>query len=270
MSDMVRLDFLPIPGSDEGCSAAITLTRSEKRNALTRQMIQDLCTAVKKVSEKDDCRVLTLAAEGKVFCAGMDLGEMQERAQSEDKEKQWQIDSEVYCDLLKELFDLPIPTVVKLQGPVLAGGVGMVLACDMIVSADECFLALPEPMRGIVASMVTPLLAHRVGPAVATAWLLSGQRVSAQRAKEVGLIHETCSLEELDGAVDKLMGTILTGSRSALAITKAHLNDCVSGEIHQLLEKSIEISAQARETEDAREGLAAFLEKRQAKWIPKK
>ncbi|MFK7766778.1 MAG: enoyl-CoA hydratase/isomerase family protein [Mariniblastus sp.] len=249
----------------------ITLNRPEKRNALKRDFIVQIGDAVKQLAADESLRVLIIEAEGSVFCAGMDLGEMQQRAESENGKQEWQKDSEVYADLLAAIYELPVPTIAAMQGPALAGGVGMVLACDFIVASDNAFFMLPEPARGITAAMVTPFLVHRIGAGPATHLLLSGEKMTASRASEVGLVHavtETGSTEMLSVRIDALVASILTGSKSALAITKRHVQNCASGNIIEGLKASIGVSAEARETNDAREGLAAFLEKRKPNWQP--
>ena len=253
---------------DDGIGQVI-LNRPEKRNALTRDMIQQLESGIAALSKDETIRVVVLKAEGSVFCAGMDLGEMQERANSDDGQAEWQKDSEVYANCLQAIFELKVPTIAVLQGPTLAGGVGMVLACDFILAATESFFMLPEPARGITAAIVTPFLNFRVAPGVANHLLLSGEQMSANRASQVGLVYDVVSSAELNARTDKLINAILTGSRSALAITKSHLQDCLSYDLRQQLAQSIKVSAEARETEDAREGLAAFIEKRSPTWKPK-
>ncbi len=244
----------------------IRLSRPGKRNALKRDFIEQISSAVAKFSADETLRVLIFESEGSVFCAGMDLGEMQERAKSEKGKAEWQVDSEVYATLLKQVYELPVPTVVALQGPVLAGGVGLVLACDMIVANSNAFFMLPEPMRGITAAMVTPLLIHRVGAGTAAQLLLSGERISTARAFQLGLCFDVVEADELDRRVDALAASIMTGSKSALAITKQHLARCSNPDLAAQIDMSISISAEARETSDAREGLAAFLEKRKPAW----
>ena len=248
--------------------ATIALDRPDKRNALKRDFIEQLISAVDEMAEDDSVRVVKLAAEGTVFCAGMDLGEMQERAESETGKQEWQKDSEVYATLLKKLFGLNVPTVVALQGPVLAGGVGMALACDFIVASENAFFMLPEPMRGITAAMVTPFLVFRIGTGPASHLLLGNERMSAHRAKELGLVYDCVAEDELSARVESLTHSILSGSKSALEITKSHVRKCSGDNLEQLLAESIAVSAQARETDDAREGLAAFLEKRKPYWQP--
>ena len=249
--------------------ATVTLTRADKRNALKRETLKQLATHLETVRENNAVRVLVFAADGEVFCAGMDLGEMQERANSSSSKEEWQRDSEFYCEVLQRLYSLRIPTIAAVGGPALAGGVGLVLACDLVVASQNASFMLPEPMRGITAAMVTPLLIHRVGAGPATGLLLSGEKWTAERAFTLGLCHDVVATEQFAVRVQQLTHNILTGSREALSITKEHVSRMTGGLIGQQLLDSIDISALARETVDAREGLQAFLEKRKPKWQPK-
>jgi methylglutaconyl-CoA hydratase len=250
----------------EGGVATVTLCRSEKRNALSRELLRQLSVAVNEVLADSETRVLVLKAEGKVFCAGMDLAEMQDRASSADGQNEWMQDSKDYCDLLVAIYTSKVPTIASMQGPVLAGGVGMVLACDFVVAVEDSFISLPEPQRGITAAMVTPLLVHRVGAGPAGHLLLSGRRQSAKDAATKGLVYEVTTNALLDDSVASLAKSIMQGSPEALAITRRHLDDIGGNDLVVRIRQSIEVSAQARASDDAREGLAAFLEKRQPNW----
>ena len=250
--------------------ATLTLNRPDKRNALKREFLVELNEAVQQVADNRSLRVLVLKAEGGVFCAGMDLAQMQQRAEADNGGEEYQIDSQVYCDLLKGIYSLTIPTIAAVQGPALAGGFGIVLACDMVVASDTAFFMLPEPVRGITAAMVTPLLILRSGEGPATYMLLSNERVSANQAANFGICHSVVSPSEFPERVQKLVDSVLLGSQEALFVTKKHIGKC-SGKCTVegtpgLINMSIHISAQARETDDAREGLAAFLEKRKPRW----
>ncbi len=244
----------------------ITLCRAEKRNALKRIFIEQLSSAVDTLAVDDSLRALVLQAEGSVFCAGMDLGEMQERAESADGQQEWQKDSKVFSELLQKLYNLNVPTIAVMQGPALAGGVGLILACDFIIADKNAFVMLPEPARGITAAMVTPFLIHRIGAGRANQLLLSGQPMAIPRCHELGLVYCVAQENELEEKVNELLTSIMTGSKAALAITKKHVQGYGTGNLSEYLADSIGVSAQARETDDAREGLAAFLEKRKPKW----
>ena len=255
-----------IKKSIESGVATVTLCRSEKRNALSRELLRQLSSAVSEVLEDQRTRVLVLQAEGKVFCAGMDLSEMQARAESDNGQQEWMQDSKDYCELLVTLYTASVPSIAALQGPVLAGGVGMVLACDFVVAVEDAFIALPEPQRGITAAMVTPLLVHRIGAGRAGHLLLSGRRQSAADAAQSGLVYEVVSPDSLAESVKSLTESIRMGSPEALAITRRHLDEVGGHDLVARIRQSIEVSASARASDDAREGLAAFLEKRQPKW----
>lgn len=247
--------------------ARIRLNRPDKRNALTRDMLEQLQAAVKSVAQNPDARVCILDAAGQVFCAGMDLGEMQTRALGQDAEAELRRDSEMYCELLCEIFSLPMPTIALVQGPALAGGVGLALACDMTVAAHAAFFCLPEPARGITAAIVAPLLVHRVGYGSARHLLLSLEKCPADRALRTGLATDVVPNHELTTRVDEIVASILGGSPKALAISKRHLAEFAGQDICDQLRRSVAVSAAARSTSDAREGLDAFLMKRRPQWV---
>ena len=248
--------------------ARLVLNRPQKRNALTRSFIEQLRAAVRSVRDDEAVRLLVLAAEGPVFCAGMDLQEMEARAGQPDASAQWREDSEVYRDLLVELVTLNVPTLAIVGGAALAGGMGLVLACDMVLAAESAFFGLPEPKRGISAAVVMPLLLYRAGAGAASYLSLSGKNVDAREARRLGICHEVVAANQLKSREEELCRSILTGSRQALAITKKHLFECAGATILEQIDSGMIVSAEARETDDAREGLAAFLSKRAPAWVP--
>lgn len=252
---------------DDGV-AEVILNRPEKRNALTRQFLEQLGRIVGELARDESLRVLVLRARGAAFCAGMDLTEMQQRTEADDPEREWERDSQIYAQLLEAIYALPVPTLAAVQGPALAGGMGLMLACDLAIASDDAFFSLPEPARGITAAMVTPLLIHRVGYGAARYLLLSGQRVLAPQALQLGLLHESVAAERLAERTQALTHSILAGAPSAMFLTKRHIDQCAGGRLSNQLQASIEVSAKARQTEDAREGLRAFLEKRDPLWKP--
>lgn len=264
VSDWIRLE-------NENGVTRLVLDRAERRNALTRSMIELLTGHVKQLSAATGdsaIRLLKLAAAGPVFCAGMDLAEMQDRAADDHGPEAWRKDALVYRDLLQALWDAPFPVLAVVQGPVLAGGVGLVLACDLVIAASTTFFALPEPQRGITAAMVTPLLTYRVGAGHASHALLAGGRLEAASTVAWGLCHEVVEPASLPATEDRWTQSILTGSPLALAATKENLRAFAGAQLPAQLTEAAHKSALARETEDAREGLQAFLEKRKPAWQP--
>jgi methylglutaconyl-CoA hydratase len=263
------LDGMPDPVglTIHGAVARVTLDRPDKRNALRRETIESLRAALKQAQARET-RVLVFAATGDVFCAGMDLEQMQQRAAGANAAAEFLEDSRVYAALLQEILTLPVPVIAAVQGPVLAGGMGIVCACDIVIAAEDAWFSLPEPARGITAAIVAPLLIHRIGAGPANAMLLAMERVTATDARRRGLCFDVVPREQLDDRVAKLVGSILAGSSSALALTKNHVFDCLASPLSPLLDKAVELSARARESDEAREGLAAFLEKRRPNWQP--
>ncbi|MDA0835506.1 MAG: enoyl-CoA hydratase/isomerase family protein [Planctomycetota bacterium] len=253
--------------SHEGI-ATITLARPEKRNALTYELLEEMEHALRRMNDaEDEHRLLVLTAEGTVFCAGMDLGQMLDRADQPDAQEQWQRDTEVYRDVVWSLFNLNIPTLAVLPGPALAGGLGLVLACDLVLSSDTAWFALPEPQRGITAAVVAPLLLHRVGSRWAEFLLISGQSVSATEGEEIGLCHRVVPESELETRAAEWKTSILQGGPLALRQTKTLLREFTHDNIWNQLKLGMQISAEARENDEAREGLSAFREKRKPNWF---
>ncbi len=247
----------------------LTLNRPQKRNALTREMLAELLARLRETAARPDTRCLVLAANGPVFCAGMDLAQMEETAARPDASQIWHADTELYHDVTATLFQLPVPTLAVVQGPAVAGGLGLVLACDLVIASESATFALPEPKRGITAAIVTPLLVDRAGPAGASYLLLSGDSLDASGALRMGLCHSVVEPARLQAAADEQVRSILSGAPRALALTKRQLAACAAGDVLAQLKRAIAVSAQARETPEAREGLAAFLEKRPPSWQPK-
>lgn len=250
----------------EGGVARVVLNRPDKRNALNGELIDQLARTVGQIGADASARLVVLSAEGPAFCAGMDLSEMQQRAQQRNAIELWQQDAQIYRDLLAALITLPMPTLAVVGGPALAGGLGLVLACDVVLASDEAFFSLPEPQRGITAAVVAPLLIYRIGAGPATYLLLSGERVCAADAHSLGLCHEVVSATQLTRRESELCSAILAGAPSAQKVTKQHILAVAGPHLLEQLDAGMTISAKARETDEAREGLAAFLEKRQPVW----
>ncbi len=250
----------------DGCIGRVVLSRAQKRNALSRAMLNELLAAVRALAGNSAIRLVELAAVGPVFCAGMDLDEMQQTAASPTAAADWQSDARLYRQLLGEILSLAVPTLAIVQGPAVAGGLGIILACDLVLACDAATFALPEPKRGIAAAVIAPLLVYRVGLSRASYLLLSGRSWSAAEAREAGICHEVASTTELSRRQADLEKSILSGAPGALATTKEQIRAVAASELAGLLDAAAEASAAARATPEAREGLAAFLEKRKPDW----
>lgn len=247
-------------------SATVILNRPDKRNAISRELLGELAEAFDDLHQEKRVRAVILTGAGTAFCAGMDLGEMQATATGENPHAQWQEDAERYHDLLLTMLRFPKPIIAAINGPVMAGGAGLALACDLVVASQSARFGLPEPKRGIVAGIVAPVLAFRVGAGAAGYLLLSAATIDAQRALQLGLFHEVVANDLVWVRAQELAGEIAQSAPEALLLTKRLLNETIGEHLSTLLTVGAATSAAARTTEAATEGLAAFLEKRPPVW----
>lgn len=244
------------------------LNRPDKRNAISRQMIADLSQALDDLHQEREVRAVILTGAGTAFCAGMDLGEMQATAQQPqaDAWQTWHEDAVAYRELLDKLLHYPKPIIAAVNGPAIAGGVGLVAASDVVIAAEEAKFSLPEPRRGIVAGMVAPLLVFRVGASHAANLLLTCRTIDAAEAHRIGLVHEVVPADQLLVRAHALAAEIAKSAPEAILLTKRLLNETIGEHLATLLSAGAAASATARTTEAAAEGLAAFLEKREPQW----
>jgi methylglutaconyl-CoA hydratase len=196
----------------------------------------------------------------------MDLEEMQAVSQQEDRQAQWQADAVAYHDLIEIMLRFPKPLVAAVNGPAVAGGAGLVMACDLVVASERASFGFPEPRRGIVAGLVAPLLVFRVGAAHAARLLLSAGLIDAREAHRLGLFHELVSDDKTWARAHQLVGELAQSAPEALQMTKRLLNETIGESLFSQLVAGAATSAASRTTEAAAEGLAAFLEKREPRW----
>ena len=247
-------------------AGTIILNRPEKRNALTRAMLAELSQALGDLHLERRVRAVVLTGAGPAFCAGMDLQEMRETSRQESPHTQWHADAVQYRDLLETMWRYPKPLIAAVNGPAMAGGAGLLLGCDLVLAARTASFGLPEPLRGIVAGVVTPLLHFRIGGGQAARLLLSAQTIDAAEAHRIGLFHELVDPDHLWPKSVELAAQCARSAPEALQLTKRMLNETVGEYLPTLLSAGAAASATARTTEAAAEGLAAFLEKREPKW----
>jgi len=248
-------------------SGTIVLNRPDKRNALSRQMLTDIAQALDDLHQERKVRAVILTGAGSAFCAGMDLAEMQETSSQPDAFMQWHRDAIQYRELIDQMRRFPKPIIAAINGPVVAGGAGLLLASDIVVAAQEAKFGLPEPRRGIVAGMVAPLLVFRIGASHAANLLLTARTIEAAEAHRIGLFHEIVSADLVWARAQEIAGEIAKSAPESIQLTKRLLNETIGEHLETLLTAGAADSATARTTDAAREGLAAFLEKREPKWL---
>jgi methylglutaconyl-CoA hydratase len=249
--------------------AQITLDRPARRNALTRELLSQLSATIAEAGANPATRLVVLDGSGPAFCAGMDLDEMQQRASAPDARAQWDQDAAGYRDALVAILRVDTPTLAVVHGPAIAGGFGVVLACDLVLATPNAKFSLSEVKRGISPAVVSPLLLYRIGNGPSMPLLLEGRTIDGEEAYHLGLCHYLTSSECLAEARHELVNSLLSGAPQALAMTKRLVRSFALDQLIQQLEAGRRVSAEARASTEAREGLAAFKEKREPKWVVK-
>ena len=252
-------------GDDGVCR--ITMSRPDRYNAFDETMVEELGRAFREAAADEAVRVIVLGGAGKHFSAGADLNWM-ERASRADPE--WNLaDARRMADVLHRIESCPRPTVARVQGAALGGGVGLVCACDIAIAADNASFAVSEARFGILPSAIGPYLLNAVGRRQAMRLALSASRIRAEEALSMGLVQGLAPPEELDGAVDVLVRDLLAGGPRAQREIKALFRNLGQGEITEdIRELTARTISRVRATDEAKEGFRAFFEKRKANWIP--
>jgi methylglutaconyl-CoA hydratase len=245
--------------------ARITLNRPEKRNALSPELISELKQAFAQARDDDQVKAVLLAANGDAFCAGADLGHLQQLQRNTFEENK--ADSQHLRELYQQIWELNKVVVAQVQGPALAGGCGLATVCDFVFASNTATFGYTEVRIGFIPAMVLVFLVHKIGDQRARALLLSGQPVSAQEAVSLGLVFRETSAETLAADTEQWLRQLVLGnSQAALARTKEMLRMVQGRPINQALDYAVEQNALARATPDCQQGIAAFLEKRKITW----
>lgn len=245
--------------------ARLSLNRPAVRNAFDDRLIADLTEALARLESDAAVRVVVLTGSGKSFSAGADLGWMRRMAGYSDAENL--ADAMALARLLRRLNELAKPTVARVNGAAIAGGLGLVCCCDVAVAAAEAVFSISEVRLGLVPATIGPYVVAAIGARAARRYFVTGERFSAGEAQRVGLVHELVPRAGIDAAVETVVAAILEGASNAQARSKrliAEVQDRpVSDGVIALTARAI---AEARASDEAREGLAAFFDKRKPLW----
>lgn len=246
--------------------ATITLNRPEKRNAISAEMIAELLTAFDEV-EASPARVLIVTGAGKAFCSGMDLDGLKALATQSTAEHRE--DADRLVRLFLRIWSFPKPSIAAVNGHAIAGGCGIATLCDFTMAVPEAKFGYPEVRIGFLPAVVSVFLVRQIGEKQARDLLLTGKTIDAAEAHRIGLITQIVPAEELMTAAKGLAATLIAASPTSLHLTKKLLCDFADPEIARQLELAAAGSAEIRATQDFREGLASFLEKRAPRWSGK-
>ncbi|HXP34816.1 MAG TPA: enoyl-CoA hydratase/isomerase family protein [Chthoniobacterales bacterium] len=237
----------------------VTLNRPERRNSLTIELLNELIAAIEVASDQVDERVLVLRGAGVAFCTGLDLKEAADP-------KKAHMTAELVAKTLITLAETRLVTIAAVHGAAVAGGAGIMSACDFVVAAEKTKIGYPEVRRGLVAGLVMTFLRRQVGERNMRELVLSGELIDAQRAREIGLVNRVVAPNELMSEAQKFADSVLQGAPSALAQTKRLIEKLWSTSVKEDVDLALKHHLQARESEEAREGIAAFNEKRPPNW----
>jgi methylglutaconyl-CoA hydratase len=241
----------------------ITLNRPEKRNAITAEMIAELLSAFSEV-EATSARVLILTGAGKAFCSGMDLEAL--KALAEQSPSQQREDADRFAQMCLRIWSFPKPTIAAVNGHAIAGGCGIATLCDFTIAVPEAKFGYPEVRIGFLPAVVSVFLVRQIGEKKARDLLLTGRTVDATEAHRLGLVSQIVPAKELMIGAQILAASLVECSPASLHMTKKLLCNFAVPEMARELELAAAQSAQIRTTEDFREGLASFLEKRAPRW----
>jgi methylglutaconyl-CoA hydratase len=249
-----------------GPVATIWMNRPDLHNAFDEILIAELTAACLALDEDQDVRVVILAGRGKSFSAGADLNWMKRAANNglDDNLN----DARALARMLRTLAEMQKPTIARVQGAALGGGMGLAAACDIAVASTKAMFATSEVKFGIIPSAISPYVLRAIGARQASRYFQSAERIDAQRAREIGLVHEAVEADQLDAKVQEIVDALLQGGPLALAAAKDLIRAVAGQPINQtLVEETAHRIAHLRATPEAREGIAAFLEKRSPNWI---
>lgn len=247
--------------------AQVTMSRPAVFNAFDETMIGELDDAFAALAADAAVRVVVLAGEGRHFSAGADLQWMQRASRASED---WNLqDARRFAGMLARIAALPKPTVARVQGAALGGGVGLTCACDIAVAADNASFSVSEAKFGILPSVIGPHLVNAVGRRQALRLALTTERIGAVQAEAMGLVHRVVGLDALDAAVDAVARDLLVGGPQAQGEIKRLFGRLEVGPVTpEVLELTARTISRVRGTDEAREGFDAFLSKRPANWIP--
>jgi methylglutaconyl-CoA hydratase len=237
----------------------ITLNRPERRNALTIELMMELTAAIDAAAADPQQRVLILRGAGQAFCAGLDL---QETAEIEEAHRS----AEMVAKSLLAVSETRLITIAQIHGAAVAGGAGLMSACDFVVAATHTKIGYPEGKRGLVAGLVMTFLRRQLRERDIRELLLTGTLIGAERAREIGLINRVVAPNELENETAKIAASVLQGAPQALVNTKRLIEELWSTSVREDIERALRHHMKARESDEAREGIAAFLEKRLPRW----
>ena len=249
-----------------GKIATIWMNRPAVFNAFDEQLIAELAAACRELDADASVRIVVLGGRGKHFSAGADLNWMKRAAQFTHDENV--ADARKFAGMLRTLAQMSKPTIARVQGAALGGGTGLTAACDMAIASDDASFSTSEVKFGIIPSAISPYVLRAIGPRHALRYFQSGEKISAARALAIGLVGDVVPREQLDAAISQLAESLLQGGPLAQKAAKDLIAAVNGQKIDEMIsEETAQRIARQRATDEARDGIAAFLDKRPPSWL---
>ena len=256
--ETIRLDI------DAAGVARLTLARPDVHNALNAVMLREIDEALDMIESDPAVRVLVLSGEGESFCAGGDF-RWQQSQRDQDRASRIR-GGRPLAELFARLNTFPRPIIGRINGPAYGGGVGMIAICDVVVTVDSARIALTEVRLGLVPATISPYVAAKLGPSYARRVFLNAKPMSAAEAQRYGLVHEVVPADQLDAAVNAEIDLALSCAPGAVTMTKKLVQYVMSHDTADNLMYTVDRLAEFWVTEEAREGMQSFFDKRKPTW----
>ncbi len=246
--------------------AVVRLAREKVRNAFNETLIAELAAAFTQLGADAGVRAIVLAARGPAFCAGADLDWMRRMAGYSHDENR--ADARALADMLRTIYECPKPTIARVHGDAYAGGMGLVAACDIAVAAGTAHFCLSETRLGLIPATISPYVIRAMGEQAARRYALTAERFDAAEALRIGFVHAVVAAEDLDARIVEVLAALMQTSASAVAEAKRLVREVAGRPVDgQLAADTAERIAAVRASDDGREGVRAFLDKRKPRWV---
>lgn len=246
--------------------ATLTLNRPDVRNAFNETTIDEITRAFQEIGNDDAIRAIVLAATGPAFCAGADLNWMKKMAAYTHAQNH--ADALRLAQMLRAIYLCPKPVVARIQGDCYAGGMGLVAACDIVVAVPEAHFCLSEVKLGLIPATISPYIIKAMGENAARRYFLTAERFNAQEAHRIGFVHEIAPAGELDARVADIVKALVSNSPNAVKQAKSLVREVAGRALtDQLVTDTAQQIAQIRASDEGREGVQSFLEKRKPGWL---
>lgn len=260
---ILEMSYRNIQLTTSAGAATITLNRPDKRNAVSYELIDELLAALDEI-KASSALVLILTGAGKAFCSGMDLENLKDLLGRTPEQNVK--DSEIMARLFRSLYDFPKPTIAAVNGAAIAGGCGLATLCDFTLAVPEAKFGYTEVRIGFLPAIVSTFLLRQIGEKHARDLLLTGRIITAEEAHRFGMVNEIVPAEKLLDRARELATQLVENSPASLTSTKRLLSNLARGDLDAQLRMAVKENAGIRATEDFREGISSFLEKRKPQW----